>query len=108
MVDVDTAMHASAYGGRKKKRGEGDKDDDKSSRKIEPFRPDETAVKEVADAYSMWLVIVMGLSVSLFMRYVLMPTMTEPSKVLWVLPLGLAAVVPVSYTHLTLPTILLV
>ena len=94
MVDVDTAMHASAYGGRKKKRGEGDKDDDKSSRKIEPFRPDETAVKEVADAYSMWLVIVMGLSVSLFMRYVLMPTMTEPSKVLWVLPLGLAAVVP--------------
>ena len=94
MVDVDTAMRASAYDGRKKRRGDGGKDDDKSSRTIEPFRPDEAAAKEVADAFSMWLVIIMGLSVALFMRYVLMPTMTSPGKVLWVLPLALAAVVP--------------
>jgi len=103
MVDVDAAMRASAYDGRKKRRGDGSKDDDQSSRTIEPFRPEEAAVKEVADAFSMWLVIVMGLSVSLFMRYVMMPTMTEPSKVLWVLPLGLAVVVPAMH-RLVIPS----
>ena len=80
MVDVDTAMRASAYDGRKKRRGDGGKDDDKSNRTIEPFRPEEAAAKEVADAFSMWLVIIMGLSVALFMRYVLMPTMTSPGR----------------------------
>ena len=53
MVDVDTAMRASAYDKRKRARGgSGDKEDAKS-RELEPFKPDEHAVKEVADAYSM-------------------------------------------------------
>ena len=94
MVDVDTAMRASAYDKRKRARGgSGDKEEAKS-RELEPFKPDEHAVKEVADAYSMWLVILYGLGIALFMRYVFMPTTTEPSRILWVLPVSLAATVP--------------
>jgi hypothetical protein len=103
MVDVDTAMRASAFDKRKRGRGgSGDKEEPKS-RELEPFKPDEHAVKEVADAYSMWLVIVYGLSVALFMRYVFMPTTTEPSRIHWVLPVSLAATVP-SLHKLVLPS----
>ena len=103
MVDVDTAMRASAFEKRKRGRGgSGDKEGPKS-RELEPFKPDEHAVKEVADAYSMWLVIIYGLSVALFMRYVFMPTTTEPSRILWVLPVSLAATVP-SLHKLVLPS----
>ena len=103
MVDVDTAMRASAFDKRKRGRGgSGDKEEPKS-RELEPFKPDEHAVKEVADAYSMWLVIIYGLSVALFMRYVFMPTTTEPSRILWVLPVSLAATVP-SLHKLVLPS----
>ena len=103
MVDVDTAMRASAFEKRKRGRGgSGDKEEPKS-RELEPFKPDEHAVKEVADAYSMWLVIIYGLSVALFMRYVFMPTTTEPSRILWVLPVSLAATVP-SLHKLVLPS----
>jgi len=94
MVDVDTAIRASAYEKRKRSRGgSGDKEESKS-RELEPFKPDEHAVKEVADAYSMWLVIFYGLGVALFMRYIFMPTTTEPSRILWLLPVSLAATVP--------------
>ena len=94
MVDVDTAMRASAYEKRKRSRGgSGDKEESKS-RELEPFKPDEHAVKEVADAYSMGLVIFYGLGVALFMRYIFMPTTTEPSRILWLLPVSLAATVP--------------
>ena len=67
MVDVDTAMRASAFDKRKRGRGGGGDKEEPKSRELEPFKPDEHAVKEVADAYSMWLVIIYGLSVALFM-----------------------------------------
>ena len=103
MVDVDTAMRASAYDKRKRSRGgSGDKEEPKS-RELEPFKPDEHAVKEVADAYSMWLVIIYGLCIALFMRYVFMPTTTEPSRILWLLPVSLAATVP-SLHKLVIPS----
>ena len=34
--------------------------EEKKSRKIEPFQPDEAFEKEKADAFSMWMVIVFG------------------------------------------------
>ena len=39
MVDVDTALRASAYSGKKKPKSAGGKDDEKKSRKLEPFDP---------------------------------------------------------------------
>ena len=103
MVDVDTAMRASAYDKRKRARGGSGEKEEVKSRELEPFKPDEHAVKEVADAYSMWLVILYGLGIALFMRYVFMPTTTEPSRILWVLPVSLAATVP-SLHKLVIPS----
>ena len=94
MVDVDSALRASAYSGKKRARGSGAEKEEKKSRKIEPFEPGEALEKEKADAFSMWLVIALGLSVGLLMRYVLMPTLTEPEKILWVLPLMLVVLLP--------------
>ena len=99
MVDVDTALRANAYNDRRRKSG-GDKKDSKNTpKKIEDFDPAAHAVKEVADAYSMWLVIIYGAIVALAVRYLLMPEMDEPGAILYLLPL-----LSVSYTHLTLPT----
>lgn len=94
MVDVDSALRASAYSGKKRARGSGAEKEEKKSRKIEPFEPGDALEKEKADAFSMWLVIALGLSVGLLMRYVLMPTLTEPEKILWVLPLMLVVLLP--------------
>ncbi len=94
MVDVDSALRASAYSGKKRARGSGAEKEEKKSRKIEPFEPSDALEKEKADAFSMWLVITLGLSVGLLMRYVLMPTLTEPEKILWVLPLMLVVLLP--------------
>ncbi len=94
MVDVDSALRASAYSGKKRARGSGADKEEKKSRKIEPFEPGDALEKEKADAFSMWLVITLGLSVGLLMRYVLMPTLTEPEKILWVLPLMLVVLLP--------------
>ena len=94
MVDVDSALRASAYSGKKRARGSGAEKEEKKSRKIEPFEPSDALEKEKADAFSMWLVIALGLSVGLLMRYVLMPTLTEPEKILWVLPLMLVVLLP--------------
>jgi len=94
VVDVDSALRASAYSGKKRARGSGAEKEEKKSRKIEPFEPGEALEKEKADAFSMWLVIALGLSVGLLMRYVLMPTLTEPEKILWVLPLMLVVLLP--------------
>ena len=94
MVDVDSALRASAYSGKKRARGSDAEKEDKKSRKIEPFEPGDALEKEKADAFSMWLVIALGLSVGLLMRYVLMPTLTEPEKILWVLPLMLVVLLP--------------
>lgn len=94
MVDVDSALRASAYSGKKRPKDKESKKEDVKSRKIEPFEPVEAFEKEKADAFSMWLVIVFGLSMGVFMRYVIMPTLTKPEPILWVLPLSLVVVLP--------------
>ena len=95
MVDVDSAMRASAYGGgKRRKKSDEDKQKEKDDRVIEPFDPAATAKKETAEAYSMWIVIIFGLSVCLFMRYVFMDTLTGPTRVLWLLPMLLISVIP--------------
>jgi len=94
MVDVDSAMRASAYGGKRRKKSDEDKQKEKEGRVIEPFDPAATAKKETAEAYSMWIVIIFGLSVCLFIRYVFMPTLTEPTRALWLLPMLLIATIP--------------
>ncbi len=92
MVDVDSALRASAYSG-KKKRGGGDKED-KPSTVLEPFDPAAHAQKEKAEAISMWLVIVYGLVVAVLMRYSLMPSLEGTQQILWLLPVLLMATVP--------------
>ena len=94
MVDVDSALRASAYSGKKRPKDKESKKEDAKSRKIEPFEPVEAFEKEKADAFSMWLVIIVGLSMGVFMRYVIMPTLTKPEAILWVLPLSLVVVLP--------------
>ena len=69
MVDVDTALRASAYSGKK---GTGGKGGGKKSSALEPFDPSSHAEKEKADAVSMWIVIFFGLSVALLMRFYMM------------------------------------
>jgi len=93
VVDVDTALRASAYNDRKRK-SSGDKDGGKSTpKKIEAFDPVAHAIKELGDAYSMWLVILYGILVAVAVRYVLMPEMEEPGAILYLLPLLLAATI---------------
>jgi len=94
VVDVDSALRASAYSGKKRPKGQRAKDEEKKSRKIEPFEPVEAFEKEKADAFSMWLVIILGLTIGLFMRFVLMPMLSKPETILWVLPLSLVVILP--------------
>ena len=84
MVDVDTALKASAYSGKK---GTGDKGGGKKSSALEPIDPSSHAEKEKADAVSMWIVIFFGLSVALLMRFYMMPGMNGTKQILWLLPL---------------------
>jgi len=93
VVDVDTALRASAYNDRKR-RSSGGRDKEKTtSKKIEPFDPVAHAIKEVADAFSMWLVIIYGVVIAVGMRYLLMPEMNEPGAILYLLPLLLSATI---------------
>tara|TARA_B100001778_G_scaffold49885_1_gene37114 strand:- start:832 stop:1719 length:888 start_codon:yes stop_codon:yes gene_type:complete len=94
VVDVDSALRASAYSGKKRPKGSDSKKEEVKSRKIEPFEPEEAFEKEKADAFSMWLVIVFGLTMGLIMRYVVMPTLSEAEAILWVLPLSLVVILP--------------
>ena len=103
MVDVDSAMRASAYGSKRRKKSEEDKDKEKQSRVLEPFDPAAAAKKETAEAYSMWIVIIYGLSVCMFMRYIFMPTLTEPTRALWLLPMLLIVTIP-SLHKIMIPT----
>ena len=104
MVDVDSAMRASAYGGgKRRKKSDEDKEKEKQSRVLEPFDPAAAAKKETAEAYSMWIVIIYGLSVCMFMRYVFMPTLTEPTRALWLLPMLLIVTIP-SLHKIMIPT----
>ena len=93
MVDVDTALRANAYNDRKRRSSGGKKDDKTAPKKIEDFDPAAHAVKEIADAYSMWLVIIYGMVVALGIRYLLMPRMDEPGAILYLLPLLLCATI---------------
>ena len=90
MVDVDTALRASAYSGKK---GSSSKGGDKKSSTLEPFDPSAHAEKEKADAISMWIVILFGLSVALLMRFYMMPGMNSPQQILWLLPLLMIALI---------------
>ena len=74
MVDVDTALRASAYNDRKRKSNSDREGGKSTSKKIEPFDPLMHSIKEVADAYSMWLVMIYGVAVAAGIRYLLMPT----------------------------------
>ncbi len=92
MVDVDSALRASAYSGKRKRAG-GAKED-KPSTTLEPFDPASHAQKEKADAISMWIVIVYGLVVAALMRYSLMPSLEGAQQILWLLPVLMMATVP--------------
>ena len=94
MVDVDSALRASAYSGKNRPKGSDSKKEEVKSRKIEPFEPGEAFEKEKADAFSMWLVIVFGLTMGLIMRYAVMPTLSQSEAILWVLPLSLVVILP--------------
>jgi hypothetical protein len=93
MVDIDSALRASAYSGKKNKRNE-ESGKEVAKKGLEPFDPQIHATKEVADAYSMWLVIIYGFMISFLMRYVFMPTQESMESVVWLLPVMLAATVP--------------
>ena len=104
MVDIDTALRSAAIDGRKAKR---QSDSSKPRRAggsvgLEPFDPMEFKEKEVADTYSMWLVIGGSVIFSIIMRYVAMPAIEGPSPILWLLPLSFVFVLP-SLHRLILP-----
>ena len=92
MVDVDSALRASAYSEREigveiiiKKH---------QRKVLSHFDPQVHATKEVADAYSMWLVIIYGTIISIIMRYIFMPTQETMEGIIWLLPVILTATVP--------------
>jgi hypothetical protein len=93
MVDIDSALRASAYSGKRNKRGEGE-NKDSSKKGLEPFDPQVHATKEVADAFSMWLVIIYGFMIAFVMRYLFMPTQESMEGIIWLLPVMLTATVP--------------
>ena len=93
MVDIDSALRASAYSG-KKNRNSSDDNKEVVKKGLEPFDPKVHAKKEVADAYSMWLVIIYGFLIALFMRYIFMPTQDTMEGILWLLPVMLTATIP--------------
>lgn len=94
MVDLATALKAAAADDRRKRGSSDEKKKPGGKVGVEPFNPIEQYEKEVADSWSMWLVILFGLGVSLIMRYVVMPMLDGEANVLWSLPLLLALTVP--------------
>ena len=105
MVDIDTALRSAAIDGRKAKR---QSDASKPRRAggsvgLEPFDPSEFKTKEIADTYSMWLVISGSVLLSLIMRYVAMPSLNEPSPILWLLPLSFVFALP-SFHRVVIPS----
>ena len=94
MVDLATALKAAAADDRRKRGGSSEKKKPGGKVGVEPFNPVEQYEKEVADSWSMWLVIIYGSSVGLIMRYVVMPMLDGEANVLWSLPLLLVFTVP--------------
>ena len=96
MVNVDTALKSAAIDRRKAKK---DRDSSKPKRPggsvgVEPFDPEVFRTKEVADTYSMWLVLIGSVLTALLMRFAIMPGMGEPGPLLWLLPLSLVLILP--------------
>ena len=94
MVDLSTAMAAAAA--KEKRRGgrEGEKKRPGGKVGTEPFDPADHVIKERADTYSMWLVIVYAVTIATVMRYAIMPSLSGPASVLWSLPLLLIVTIP--------------
>ncbi len=95
MVDISTAMQAARAEGKRKSRSDGDSKGKPGGKLgIENFDPRDHVQKERAETISMWLMIAMGLTVALMIRYVMMPGMEGPKSVLWFLPVSLSFVIP--------------
>tara|TARA_B100000614_G_scaffold261790_1_gene292646 strand:- start:1981 stop:2838 length:858 start_codon:yes stop_codon:yes gene_type:complete len=92
VVDVDTALKASAYSGKKRSKEDGSKE--RVSKTLEPFDPAAAFEKEKADAWSMWLVISLAAAFALFQRYVILPSMDGPARSIWLLPLSIVFFLP--------------
>ena len=101
MVDVDTALKASAYSGKKRSKEDGSKE--RVSKTLEPFDPAAAFEKEKADAWSMWLVISLSAAFALFQRYVILPSMDGPARSIWLLPLSIVFFLP-SIHRLLIPS----
>ena len=101
MVDVDTALKASAYSGKKRTKEDGSKE--RVSKTLEPFDPAAAFEKEKADAWSMWLVISLAAAFALFQRYVILPSMDGPARSIWLLPLSIVFFLP-SIHRLLIPS----
>ncbi|MEC8548726.1 MAG: hypothetical protein VXY31_05360 [Candidatus Thermoplasmatota archaeon] len=101
MVDVDTALKASAYSGKKRSKEDGSKE--RVSKTLEPFDPAAAFEKEKADAWSMWLVISLAAAFALFQRFVILPSMDGPARSIWLLPLSIVFFLP-SIHRLLIPS----
>jgi|TARA_B100000085_G_scaffold149401_1_gene135844 hypothetical protein len=101
VVDVDTALKASAYSGKKRSKEDGSKE--RVSKTLEPFDPAAAFEKEKADAWSMWLVISLAAAFALFQRYVILPSMDGPARSIWLLPLSIVFFLP-SIHRLLIPS----
>ena len=101
MVDVDTALKASAYSGKKRSKEDGSKE--RVSKTLEPFDPAAAFEKEKADAWSMWLGISLAAAFALFQRYVILPSMDGPARSIWLLPLSIVFFLP-SIHRLLIPS----
>jgi len=98
MVDLQTAMAAAAA---ERKQRSGAASQERKVRRsgsnlgIEPFDPIKHVKKEKADTASMWLVFGFTISVSLAMRYILMPnTSQDKSDILYLMPLSAVILIP--------------
>ena len=98
MVDLNTAMSAASVDRQKRVADEGKERMKRRSGRdlgIEAFDPVKHVSKEKAETASMWLVIGFSVTVSLLMRYVLMPrTTVEKSDILYLAPLAAIFLIP--------------
>ena len=94
MVDLSTAMAAAAASDKRRSGRDGEKKRGGGKVGVEPFDPVDHVVKEKADTFSMWLVILYAIAIGLTMRYLIMPALGAPASVLWSLPLLLIFTLP--------------
>jgi len=94
MVDLSTAMAAAAVSDKRRGGRDGEKKRGGGKVGVEPFDPVDHVVKEKADTFSMWLVIIYAVTIGLTMRYLIMPALDGPASVLWSLPLLLIFTLP--------------